>query len=425
MAEVVVPAAARTRRTLFTQDADRDAVDDKVAVGPTRRRLFTRRAAGDGGGDKRRRTAGAVLLLVVTLAGLLVGSPAPAGAATVTASATATPTAPAATTQTFEQIAANPELTDDHARLFRLYWAFFGRSPDPDGALYWITQRDRCAPLTTIADSFAAGPEFTARYGPLDTAAFVDQIYANVLGRAGDPDGTAYWRSEVASGRLSRGGVVLYVSLSGELTARHPYPSDGVHPRSCLTADGRATGRGVDVLTASSPPALVTVAGLSLAAPAQVIERAGFHQSSHPGAQEMTAAAPAPVRISTMGSRERGTNGRSALDVAVEPSTRITAPVTGTIKRAGPYTLYCRYSDSYVVIAPDARPELEVKVLHLRDLTVKAGQRITAGDKIAGRANKFPFTSQIDGLTVAATAWPHVHLEVVDPSVPRPPGGGC
>lgn len=363
----------------------------------------------------------AVLLLLAVLG---AGAP-PAGAGPSAPSAASTATAPAATSQTFDQIAANPDLTDDHARLFRLYWAFFGRSPDPDGALYWITQRDRCAALTTIADSFAAGPEFTVRYGPLDTAGFVDQIYANVLGRAGDPEGTAYWRNELASGRLSRGGMVLYVSLSGELTARHPYPSDGVHPRSCLTPDGRATGRGVDVLSATPAPALVTVAGLTLAAPSSVIERAGFHQSSHPGAREMTAVAPAPVRITTMDSRERGTNGRSAVDVAVEPSTKVTAPIAGTVVRAGTYTLYCRYTDSYVVIAPDANPALEVKILHLRDLAVNAGQRVKAGDKVAGRANKFPFTSQIDELTVATTAWPHVHLEVVDPSVPRPPGGGC
>ncbi len=369
-----------------------------------------------------RRTVAAVALVLATV---LAAAPHRAEAVPAVSGAPAAAASTTATSQTFEQIAANPELTDDHARVFRLYWAFFGRAPDPDGALYWVAQRERCAALTTIADSFAASPEFTARYGPLDTAGFVDQIYANVLGRPGDPDGTAYWRNEVASGRLSRGGVVLYVSLSGELTVRHPYPSDGVRSRSCLTPDGRATGRGVDVLSTAPPPALVTVAGLSLAAPASVIERVGFHQSSHPGAQEMTAAAPAPVRISTMESRERGTNGRSALDVAVEPSTKITAPIAGTVIRAGGYTLYCKYADSYVVIAPDARPELEVKILHLRDLTVKAGQRVKVGDKVAGRANKFPFTSQIDELSVATTAWPHVHLEVVDPSVPRPPGGGC
>ena len=198
----------------------------------------------------------------------------------------------------------------------------------------------------------------------------------------------------MAAGRLSRGGVVLYVSLSPELTARHPYPSDGVHPRSCLTPDGRPTGRAVDILATSPPAALVTVAGLTLAAPASVIERAGFHQSTHPGAQEMAAAAPAPVRLTTLSSWERGTNQRGAVDVVVEPSTRITVPIAGTIKRAGTYTLYCKYQDSYVVIAPDARPDLEVKILHLRDLAVKTGQKVKAGDRMAGRANKFPFMSR-------------------------------
>ena len=34
-----------------------------------------------------------------------------------------------------------------HAKLFRLYWAFFGRSPDPGGALYWVEQHDDCLGL--------------------------------------------------------------------------------------------------------------------------------------------------------------------------------------------------------------------------------------------------------------------------------------
>ncbi len=36
-----------------------------------------------------------------------------------------------------------------------------------------------------------------------------------------------------------------------------------------------------------------------------------------------------------------------------------------------------------------------------------------------------PFRSQVDDDT-AVPHWPHVHVEVVDPSVPdRPTGGGC
>jgi murein DD-endopeptidase MepM/ murein hydrolase activator NlpD len=365
-----------------------------------------------------------VAALVLGLLAALAGAPwpaAPAGAAPAHPSGVAVAAAPA---ETFDQLAANPELTDDHARVFRLYWAFFGRAPDPDGARYWIAQRNQCAELTTIANSFAASTEFTARYGTLDDSGFVNQIYRNVLDRQADPDGLGYWRNALATRRLDRGGVVLYISLSGELTARHPYPSDGVRPRSCQTPDGKPTGRAVDILTGSPLPALATVAGLTLQTPASVVERAGFHQSTHPGAQEMTAAAPAPVRLSTMPSRDRGTIERGAVDVVVQPSTPIKAPISGSVKRAGTYTLYCRYQDSYLVIAPDARPDLEVKLLHLRDLAVKPGQRVTAGDKVAGQANKFPFSSQIDDYTVSPS-WPHVHLEVVDPSVPRPPGSGC
>ena len=39
---------------------------------------------------------------------------------------------------TFDQLAALDELTDSHARIFRLYWAYFDRTPDPAGALFWI-----------------------------------------------------------------------------------------------------------------------------------------------------------------------------------------------------------------------------------------------------------------------------------------------
>ena len=41
-------------------------------------------------------------------------------------------------TADFDTIASLDELTGDHARLFRLYWAFFGREPDAEGALYWV-----------------------------------------------------------------------------------------------------------------------------------------------------------------------------------------------------------------------------------------------------------------------------------------------
>ena len=170
-----------------------------------------------------------------------------------------------------------------------------------------------------------------------------------------------------------------------------------------------------------------TVGGLSLVHPSSRVERVGFHQSNHDGARELeplaTAASPA-----TLESRHRLTGSRTAADVVVDPVVEVRAPVTGTVKRAGTYVLYCDYSDDYAVIEPDGQPGWEVKILHIDGVRVGAGARVVAGETvIAGRPTQLPFESQVDELSAAESPWPHVHIEVIDLSIPdRPsPGGGC
>jgi hypothetical protein len=170
-----------------------------------------------------------------------------------------------------------------------------------------------------------------------------------------------------------------------------------------------------------------TVGGVTLSHPAARVERVAFHESNHDGArqQEPLPTAIAPV---TVESRERLTGGRTAADIVVDPAGEIRAPVTGRVKRAGGYILYCKHADDFVVIEPDAHPGWEVKILHIDGEQVSAGQRVTAGlTVIAPRPTPLPFASQVDELRTADPAWPHVHVEVVDPSIPdRPtPGGGC
>lgn len=323
----------------------------------------------------------------------------------------------------FAIIAALDELTGDHARLFRLYWAAFGRQPDPSGAIYWIAEHDGCVGLDDIAELFARSTEFGNRYGALDDAGFVHRIYRNVLRREAEDEGLRYWTGLLARGELTRGGVLLNVSLSSEFTGQHPYPSDGVPARSCRRPDGAPTGRSVHVLTDPASTPLAAVAGLTIVAPSSIVERVGFHQSTHPGALPMVPPAEAALRTSTMASRNRGTVATGAADIAVEPTTAITAPISGRVARAGSYTLYCRYRDGFVVINPDGRPDLEVKLLHIQGVAVRAGQRVEAGDLVAAHATTFPFDSQIDELT-GEPSWPHVHIEVVDPSIPRKPSSG-
>ena len=360
---------------------------------------------------------------IVTSRRTLFRSPRPAVAAlTVSLIVSLLATMPVEATETpapdFESVALLDELTSDHATLFRLYQAFFGRDPDVAGALYWIELLDRCTSLNKIAQEFAGSQEFIERYGALDDAAFVELTYGNVLGRASDPGGHHYWTGKIRGGELSRGGVMLHVSLSDEFRSLHQYPSDEVPARPCRLPGGVPTARSITLLPIGPLATVPDAGGLVIANPAVALEMAGFHQSSHPGALAMAAVGGVGLESSVMDSRNRGTVATGAIDIAVHPLVSIHAPVSGSVVRAGEYLLYCTYGDGFVVINPDDRPDLEVKVLHVQDVAVSPGDRVEVGDRIAGYASVFPFRSQVDDLT-AEPSWPHVHIEVVDPSVPR------
>ena len=129
----------------------------------------------------------------------------------------------------------------------------------------------------------------------------------------------------------------------------------------------------------------------------------------------------------TLDSRSRGTHERSAADIVVPPGETVVAPATGTVIAANNYILYCKHDDALVYIEPDGLPGWVVKVFHVEGELPAVGTRVVAGvTKIADSARMLPFESQVDALT-AEPSWPHVHVEVIDTSVPdtRPPGPGC
>lgn len=189
--------------------------------------------------------------------------------------------------------------------------------------------------------------------------------------------------------------------------------------------------------TAPSPPAALravvrtgfaayaTAGPVTLHYPVDAVEVVGLHESGHDGAQpQQPVGTGAP--IDALDSRSRDTNRQGAADVVVDPRGQVRAAVTGTVVRAGSYTLYCDHTDDYLVVEPDARPGWEVKLLHFEGLSVQKGDRVRAGVTVVGRhARVLPFASQVDKHTVAPH-WPHLHVEVVDPSVPdRPSGRSC
>ncbi|MRV76228.1 DUF4214 domain-containing protein [Duganella sp. FT92W] len=85
---------------------------------------------------------------------------------------------------------------------YKLYRAAFNRTPDDGGLGYWISQMDKGVALRDVARSFIASNEFKGLYGAAPTdAAFVDLLYQNILHRAPDAAGAAYWVGVLGQGQ--------------------------------------------------------------------------------------------------------------------------------------------------------------------------------------------------------------------------------
>lgn len=223
--------------------------------------------------------------------------------------------------------------------------------------------------------------------------------------------------------------AVITPVASTTTTASEPSPQPTVSPVP-VTAPGSAD-RFDDtpprprrrVVTEQPFVPFATVGPITLTHPSDRVETIGFHESTNDGARQQTPLDTAAAPF-TMETRERPTASRTAADVVIDPDRPVRSPVTGTVIRSGTYVLYCEYSDDFAVIAPDDEPGWEVKILHINNVQVFKGDRVDAGiTVIADGPTPLPFQSQVDEAT-AAPSWPHVHVEVIDPSIPDIPGGG-
>lgn len=101
----------------------------------------------------------------------------------------------------------------------RLYHAGLGRRPDAAGFDYWMDRLDAGAPLLEMAQAFSGSAEFQARHAGSGNAAFVRQVYRDVLGREADSVGLSRWTYELDVS-LSRAELLLGFSESAEFQAR-------------------------------------------------------------------------------------------------------------------------------------------------------------------------------------------------------------
>ncbi len=108
----------------------------------------------------------------------------------------------------------------------QLYIAYFGRPADTSGLSNFTGRLAQANAATTMAgidaayktnaaikelvDAFGTSTESAALYSG-GTSAFVTAIYTNVLGRAPDSAGLAYWINEIDKNGLTRGNAALSI----------------------------------------------------------------------------------------------------------------------------------------------------------------------------------------------------------------------
>ncbi|WP_434580948.1 cadherin domain-containing protein [Sulfurimonas sp. NW15] len=106
-----------------------------------------------------------------------------------------------------------------------LYIAFFNRAPDLAGLLYWEAQSlnlGEDVAIKTLASGFATHEIFNDLYSQLDNNEFVNAIYINTLGQAGDSEGIQYWTQQINTGMSRSDMVANFISISLDFNPNDP-----------------------------------------------------------------------------------------------------------------------------------------------------------------------------------------------------------
>jgi hypothetical protein len=79
-----------------------------------------------------------------------------------------------------------------------------------------------------LADAFLASPEFAQKYGANPSnAAFVTELYTNVLGRAPDQAGLTYWIGQANAGEAHDQLLVAFATSQENVQLIAPHVSSG------------------------------------------------------------------------------------------------------------------------------------------------------------------------------------------------------
>jgi len=108
--------------------------------------------------------------------------------------------------------------TQNAGSVYMLYKAAFNRAAEPGGMGYWLARKDAGDDIVSkLAQGFVDSDEFKGRFGDNPSnASYVDKLYQNVLGRAGEPGGVTYWNQQLDDGLKSKALVLVQFATLAE-----------------------------------------------------------------------------------------------------------------------------------------------------------------------------------------------------------------
>jgi len=117
----------------------------------------------------------------------------------------------------FSDVTVALDINSSAGQAYRIYQAAFYRTPDSAGLKYWIGLMDAGVTLSAVSSAFIASAEFQRLYGPKPTnELFITKLYDNVLHRAPDPGGYAYWLGLMNTGGVDKTSALINFSESNE-----------------------------------------------------------------------------------------------------------------------------------------------------------------------------------------------------------------
>ncbi|WP_212761035.1 DUF4214 domain-containing protein [Telluria aromaticivorans] len=219
--DIVVELPARLYEDVVV---DAGAGNDLVTLAGGGGRLHANGGAGNDlvsllGGSHR--IDGGIGLDVVKLAGLRADATVKAGATapafTVTDKSGATNQLVNVERIVFADGTLALDIDGNAGQAYRLYQAAFNRTPDGGGLGYWIGTMDKGSSLDSVAANFINSAEFKGIYGVNPTSQqLVARFYENILHRAPEAAGLAYWSDLLERRAATVAEVLADISESGE-----------------------------------------------------------------------------------------------------------------------------------------------------------------------------------------------------------------